>query len=119
MHIEVKPLKSLSTVSLTSEEGKLLSWLRSAPWQPVSDAREPTLRAKVPEFFGGVRLYIIQGGGPQGRNALDLLIKKLEYQGVLSRQDMYPVQVEGAARYVSLKASDVANLKAQDDDDDE
>ncbi|NBO18843.1 MAG: hypothetical protein EBV03_06390 [Proteobacteria bacterium] len=120
MHIEVKKLKPLSSVSLTPDEEKMLRWLRAAPWEKLPDIREPTLRAKVPEFFSGVRLYQMQAGGAGGaQGLLGLFIKKLEYQGVLSKQDMHPVAAQGNARYLALKQTDLDNLGVGQHDDDE
>ena len=123
MHIEVKKLKSLSAVALNPDEEKMLSWLRRAPWEKLPDIREPTYRAKVPEFFNGVRMYQMQGGGGGGAGSaqglLGLFIKKLEYQGVLSKQDMHPVTSQGSARYLSLKKSDMDNIGVGGSDDED
>jgi len=117
MHAPETQLKPLASLRFTPEETKMLSWLKSAKWEP--DAK--LFKAKVPEFFGGIRLYQMQGapgaGGAQG--TLGLFIKKLEYQGVLSKQDMYPVSAVGAGRYLSLKKIDLDNLGVGQDNEDE
>ena len=121
MQVQVKQLKPLSSVQLTTDEGKILSWLRSAPWEKLADAREPTFKAKVPEFFGGVRLYNMQAtaGAGAAQGPLALFIKKIEYQGVLSKQEMHPVAMIGNNRYLSLKKTDLDNLGVGDEEEDE
>jgi hypothetical protein len=110
MHIAPKQLTPLKSLQFSPEENKMLGWLKSAAWEEQSDAREPIpYRAKVPEFFGGTRLYHMSaGGGAQG--PLELFIKKLEYQGVITKQDLYPVTIKGNARFLSLKKADLENL---------
>lgn len=110
MHIAPTQLKKLQDSEFSEAEHRMLEWLKSAAWQPQTGAREPIpYKAKVPEFFGGVRLYhVASGGGSQG--PLDLFIKKLQYQGAISKQDMYPVSIEGNARFLSLKKADLDNL---------
>lgn len=118
MQVAPTQLKSISSVQLSADESKILSWVRNAVWEPQAEAREPIpYKAKVPEFFGGVRLYNVQGGGAQG--PLDLFIKKLQFQGVISKQDMYPVTMQGNARFLALKKMDLDNLGVGQDDDDE
>jgi hypothetical protein len=113
MYIQSTPLKPLSGVALTAEESAILKWLRSVAWESVAGAREPTLKAKVPEFYGGVRLYRMQAGGPSAGSlgALELFIKKLGLQGVIGKPGLYPVEGHGnQPRYLSLKAADIDNL---------
>ena len=122
MYIQPSQLKPIASIQLSADERKILSWLRSAVWKPQTDVREPIpYKAKVPEFFGGVRLYRVQGGGGSAgaHGALDLFIKKLEYQGVISKQDLYPVATEGSARFLSLKKTDLENLGVGQEDDEE
>jgi hypothetical protein len=129
MHAQQTQLKPLSTIELTPDEGTILKWMRNAAWEPQKDAREPIpYKAKVPEFFNGVRLYRLQAGAaPTGGGAmgpLDLFIKKIQYQGVISKQDLYPVVAQGSLRFLSLRKTDLENLgvrighPAGDEDDD-
>ena len=122
MQVPVNQLKPLSGVELSADESKMLTWLRSATWEPQNDAREPIpYKAKLPEFYSGVRLYNMQGGAGAGgaHGALSLFIKKLEYQGVISKQELYPVVTQGSARFLSLKKADLDNLGiGQEDDED-
>jgi hypothetical protein len=124
MQVAHKALKSVSEVTLNPDETKILKWIKSAKWEAVTEARPPIpYKAKVPEFFGGVRLYKMQGGAPSAGGALgalELFIKKLEYQGVLGKQDLYPVSTQGDARYLLLKKADLDSLgvgKAEEEDD--
>ena len=122
MQYKAEPLKSLSAIALTLEETTLLKWLRAAAWAPVKGAHEPIpYKAKVPEFYGGVRLYRMQGGGAGALGALDLFIKKLGIQGVISKPGLYPVEGHGAGpRYLSLKKADLENLgvgRAEEDEE--
>lgn len=122
MYIQSKQLKPITSIQLSTDESKILSWLRGAAWKPQTDAREPIpYKAKVPEFFSGVRLYRMQGGGggTGAQGALDLFVKKLEYQGVISKQDLYPVTTEGGARFLSLRKMDLENLGVGQEDDEE
>lgn len=124
MQVPQQQLKPISGVELTSDEKLILKWIRAAKWDAQTDAREPIpYKAKVPEFFNGVRLYKVQGGATTGAGAmgaLDLFIKKIEFHGVISKQDLYPVSTLGAARYLTLKKKDLENLSvgsgASDDD---
>lgn len=109
MFAAVTPLKPLSSVELSAEETKILGWIRRAKWEKVPEAREPILKTKVPEFFDGVRLYRMQAGAGS-LNAIEMLIKKLGFQGVIGKQEMYPLQVVGVARYLSLKKSELEHL---------
>src|SRR5688572_10008420 len=123
MHIQDKPLKPLASIQLSADENKILQWMRGASWEAQADARDPIpYKAKVPEFFGGVRLYRMQsGGGGASHNALELFIKKLEFQGCIARQELYPLTVEGGARFLSLKKAELDNLgvgrEAEDEDE--
>jgi|CXWL01.1.fsa_nt_gi hypothetical protein len=122
MQVPINQLKPLSNVQLSADESKMLEWLRSAAWEPQNDARDPIpYKAKLPEFFGGVRLYNMQGGaGASGAHgALSLFIKKLEYQGVISKQELYPVVTQGSARFLSLKKADLDNLGVGQEEDEE
>ncbi len=118
MYAADKQLKPLGSIELSEDERKILGWLREAPWEKVAEAREPTLRAKVPEFFGGVRLYRMQAGSG-AQNAVEMLIKKLGFQGVIGKQDMYPLIVQGVARYLVLKQAELDNLGAGGDGDED
>lgn len=120
MQVPVNQLKPLSSVQLSADENKMLAWLRSTKWEPQADVRDVPYKAKLPEFFGGVRLYNVQGGaGASGAHgALSLLIKKLEYKGVISKQELYPVVTQGNARFLSLKKADLDNLGVGKDGDD-
>ncbi len=122
MQVPVNQLKPLSSVSLSADENKILKWLRSVVWEEQMDSRNSvSYKAKVPEFFSGVRMYNMQGGaGVSGAHgALSLLIKKLEYQGVISKQELYPVLTQGNARFLALKKADLDNLGiGQEDDED-
>jgi|GEM_PF-5963768 len=124
MQIQQKQLNSLSSIQLTPDEAAIVKWMRSVTWEPQKDEREPLpYKAKVPEFFGGVRLYRVQGGASTGGGALgplDLFIKKIEHQGIISKQGLYPVTTQGTARYLSLRKTDLDNLGiGQSDEDDE
>lgn len=119
MHIAPTQLKKLRDNEFSENELKMLDWLRGADWQAQTGAREPIpYKAKVPEFFGGVRLYHVAAGG-SSQGPLDLFIKKLQYQGVISKQDLYPVTAEGAARFLSLRKADLDNLGVSQQADDE
>jgi hypothetical protein len=122
MHVVRKQLKPLSGVTLTADETRILQWLRSTKWEPQTDAREPIpYKTKLPEFFGGVRLYRVQGGGPAAGSLglVELFIKKLEYQGVLTKQELYPVSVQGNVGFLSLKKEDLDNLGVGQEEEEE
>ena len=123
MHATDRSLKSLQAIQLSADENKMLQWLRGASWEPQTDARDPIpYKAKVPEFFGGVRLYRVQASGASsgGHNALDLFIKKLEYQGCITKQGLYPLVVQNGARFLLLKKVDLENIGVgKSDDEDE
>lgn len=122
MQVPMGQLKPLSNVQLSADESKMLAWLRNVAWEAQTDARDPIpYKAKIPEFFGGVRLYNMQGGaGASGAHgALSLFIKKLEYQGVISKQELYPVVTQGSARFLSLKKADLENLGVGQEDDED
>jgi len=122
MHIATQQLKPLSTVQLTADEAKILKWMKSAVWeaQPVAHGTV-AYKTKVPEFFSGVRLYNMQGGGKAGssQGTLELFIKKLQYQGIISKQELYPIEVQGHARFLSLKKPDLDNLGIGQEEDEE
>jgi len=122
MHVASIQLKPLSTISLSPDETRIMKWIRSAHWEAQTGAREPIpYKTKVPEFYGGVRLYNMQG--TQGGNALgtlELFIKKLQMSGVISKQELYPLTGHGNARALSLKKMDLDNLgvgKAEEDEE--
>lgn len=123
MQVPQQQLKPISGVELTADEKTILKWIRSAKWDAQPDARDPIpYKAKVPEFFGGVRLYKVQGGAVSGAGAmgaLDLFIKKIEFHGVISKQDLYPVTAQGTARYLMLRKKDLENLSVGSDTGDE
>ena len=123
MQVQQTQLKPLSGVQLTPDESTIVKWMRSVKWEPQADAREPIpYRAKVPEFFSGVRFFKVAGGAVSGggaMGALDLFIKKIQYQGIISKQDLYPVITQGASRFLVLKKIDLDNLGVGNSDDDE
>jgi len=123
MHIKETPLKPLGGIELSTEENVLLKWLRSVAWETVAGAHgSVAYKAKVPEFFGGARLYRVQAGGPAGGSfgALELFIKKLGLLGVIGKQEMYPVAGHGnQPRYLTLKKADLDNLGVGQDDEEE
>ncbi len=125
MHTPAQSLKPLSSATLTHDENTIISWIRSAKWEIVADAKEPRpLKAKVPEFFKGVRLYHMHttGAGNASIGPLELFIKKMGLLGVLSKQTLYPVSGHGSQpRYLTLAKTDLENLgvgKPADDDED-
>lgn len=126
MHIAAKTLKPLSTVTLSSDENKMISLLRAAKWEPQKDMRDPiSYKTKIPEFYSGVRLYKMQAGGVSAggaMGALEVLVKKLEFNGIIGKQEMYPLVIQNGARFLLLKKADMDNLgvgKAHDDEDGE
>lgn len=123
MHIQAVPLKPLDTVTLSAEENAILAWIRSAQWEIVKDAKEPLpLKAKVPEFYKGARLYRMQAGGAANAalGSLELLIKKLGISGIISKQGLYPVSGHGnQPRYLTLAKIDLDNLGVGKDEEDE
>lgn len=125
MHVQQQQLNPVSGIELTGDEAVIIKWIRSVKWEAQQGEREPIpYKAKVPEFFNGVRMYKVQGGATSGAGAmgaLDLLIKKLQFQGVISKQDLYPVITQGTARYLMLRKTDLDNLGAGrgGDEDDE
>lgn len=126
MHTPAQTLKPLSSATLTAEENTIVSWIRSAKWELVADAKDPKpFKAKVPEFFKGVRLYHMHttGGGNASIGPLELFIKKMGLLGVLGKQTLYPVSGHGnQPRYLTLAKTELDNLgvgKASDDDDED
>ena len=122
MQIVQKQLKPLSGISLSEEENKIIKWLRSATWEPQTSARDPIpYKTKVPEFYSGVRLYRLQNTGGTGgsQSPLEIFIKKLEYNSIITKQDMYPVAVQDGARFLSLKKADLDNLGVGNSEEDE
>ena len=123
MHIQETQLKPLSSLPLTAEETILLKWLRSIAWEKVAAAHGAVAyKAKVPEFFGGVRLYRMQAGGPSAGSigALEIFIKKLGFQGIISKQDLYPIAGHSnQPRYLTLKKVDLDNLGVGKEEEDE
>ena len=118
MQIPEQFLKPLDSAGLSTDERKMLACLRAATWEAQPEGKEPTFRAKIPEFFGGVRLYRVAAGGPVG-NPVEMLIKKLAFQGSISKQGLYPLAVQGVARYLVLSQAEMDNLGiGQDDDED-
>ena len=125
MQVQAQQLKPLSSVALNPDERAIIAWIRSAHWEPQTGEREPIpYKAKVPEFFSGVRFYKVQAGATTGAGAmgaLDLLIKKLSFSGIISKQELYPVIAQGASRFLQLKKADLDNLGAgacADEDED-
>lgn len=123
MHIQAIPLKPLSSIELTAEESIILKWVRTAQWESVAGAKVPIpYKAKVPEFYGGVRLYRMQAGGASAGSlgALEVFIKKLGLQGVITKQTLYPVEGHGnQPRYLSLKKADLDNLGVGKEEEEE
>ena len=124
MQVKDTVLKPLGSIELSKDEALMLKWLKSASWEPVKDAHEPIpYRAKVPEFHGGVRLFRMQAGGPSAGSfgALELFIKKLGIQGVITKPPLYPIEGHGnQPRYLALKKADLNNLGVgRNDDEDE
>jgi hypothetical protein len=121
MHVQEVQLKPLSSIQITSEETTILKWINSAAWEAVKDPHGAvSYKAKVPEFFSGVRLYRLQAGGASAGSlsALELFIKKLGLQGVISKQELYPLSGHGAqSRYLSLKKGDLDNLRISGEED--
>ena len=114
MQIKENALKSLSDISLTVEENAILKWIRSVKWEAVNGPHgSVSYKAKVPEFFNGARLYRVAAGGPSAGSLgpLELFVKKLGLQGVIGKQELYPVSGIGTQpRYISLKKPDLDNL---------
>jgi len=123
MQVQAAALKPLGSIELTADDTVILKWIRSAAWEPVKGAHEPIpYKAKVPEFYGGVRLYRLQAGGASAGSlgALELFIKKLGLQGVITKQALYPVEGHGnQPRYLSLKKADLTNLGVGQREEDE
>jgi hypothetical protein len=120
MHIKDTPLKPLGSISLNAEEAALLKWMRSAAWEKITIGHDAGYKTKVPEFFGGVRLYRMQAGGASAGSlgALELFIKKLGLQGVISPQGLYPVEGHGnQPRTLTLKKTDLDHLRAVSEDE--
>jgi hypothetical protein len=114
MQVKDTPLNPLGSIQLSPPENSMLKWIRTASWDAVQGAHGATnYRAKIPEFFGGVRLYTLQGGGAHAsaQGALELFIRKLGLQGVIAKQALYPIEGHGSApRYLCLKKADLDNL---------
>lgn len=123
MQVQTQPLKPLSSITLTGDENAILKWIRKVKWEVQKGEREPLpYKAKVPEFYDGVRLYKVQAGATTGAGAmgaLDLFIKKIAFSGIISKQDLYPVITQGTARYLVLRKADLDNLGAGGDDEDD
>jgi hypothetical protein len=118
MHIAAASLKPLSAVTLTPDESAIIRWIRSAQWEAGAAVHGVVpYKAKVPELFGGSRMYRMQGAGG---NPIELLLKKLQFSGIVGKLDMYPLATVGAARYLTLTKADLDNLgvgaDAEDDD---
>jgi hypothetical protein len=116
-------LEPLASLSLSAEDKIILKWLRAVRWETAAGPHGSIVyTAKVPEFYGSVRLYRMQAGGTPGSlGALELFIKKLALQRVISKQEMYPVSGHGTqARFISFKKADMDNLGiGKEDEDDE
>ncbi len=121
MQVQSKILKSLTVVELSADESKILGWLRKTKWAPVAGARDPIpYKTKVPEFFDGVRLYRMQAGATGAAQApLEFFIKKLQFQGVIHKQDMYPLTTEAGAKYLALRKEDLDNLGVGQEEDED
>jgi hypothetical protein len=115
-------LKPISVIELTADENKMLKWLKRSQWEPQKDKHEPIpYKTKVPEFYDGVRLYKMQGSAGGGSlGLLELFIKKLQHNGIIGKQDIYPLAGHGTARTLSLKKADMDNLgvgKTEEEDE--
>ena len=115
-------LKPISSIELTADETKMLKWLKRTAWEAQKDQHEPIpYKTKVPEFYDGVRLYKMQGSAGGGSlGLLELFIKKLQHNGIIGKQDIYPLAGHGNVRTISLKKADLDNLgvdKAEEEDD--
>lgn len=113
MQVQATPLKPLSGIQLTQDDESILKWIRSAKWEPQTGHAPISYKAKVPEFYNGVKFYKVQAGASSGAGAMgavDVFIKKIEYQGVISKQGLYPVITEGGVRYLLLRKADLDNL---------
>jgi hypothetical protein len=112
MHVAHKPLTPLPAIELSPDDKKILAWFRQAAWEIQHQAQGVLYKAKVPEFFNGVRLYRVQGGTAPGssQGALEIFMKKLEYQGALGKQQMYPLLVQGNTRFLQLTKAELDNL---------
>lgn len=123
MHMQEKHLKPLSAVELTSDEEIMLKWIRSARWEAVPGAKAPVpYKAKVPEFYLGVKLYRKQSGGASAGSlgALEIFIKRLGFAGIVGKQDLYPVSGHGnEPRFLMLKKADLDNLGVGKEEEEE
>lgn len=122
MHIQDTPLKPLSGIELTPDETIMMKWLRTVPWIAVKDSREASCKARVPEFYSGVKLYRKQAGGASAGSlgALEIFIKKLGFSGIISKQNLYPVTGHGTEpRYLTLRKTDLDNLGVGKDEEEE
>ena len=122
MQLPSQPLNPLKNVSLSADESKMLAWLRSASWEAQPATREPIpYKAKVPEFYGGVRLYRVQTGPANAgsQSPLELFLKKLQYQGVIAKHEAYPLAGHGTARFLSLTKAELDNLGVGGEDEEE
>jgi hypothetical protein len=108
MHIAPQQLRPLANVELSTNEAKILEWLRSAKWEAQQGAHSPQ-KTKVPEYYSGVRLYSMQGHDA-AQGALEIFLKKLQYQNVISKLDIYPLAGHGASRFLTLPKADLENL---------
>lgn len=122
MFMKAAVLNPIHSIQLKPEEAIILKWLRSVAWTPVTDRREPVpYKARIPEFFGGVRLYPLQSSQSGGVGALELFIRRLSIQGIITKTELYPIEGRGSqTRYLYLKKADLDNLGVgQPDDEDE
>lgn len=113
MQFQAAPLKPLSGIQLTPDDQSILKWIRNAKWEPQAGQEPIFYKAKVPEFYNGVKFFKVQAGAASGAGAMgavDVFIKKIEYQGVISKQGLYPVITEGGARFLQLRKADLNNL---------
>jgi len=122
MQIAEKPLTPLSQLQLSPEERKIIGWLKTTTWETMpAEHGIVRYKTKVPEFYNGARLYNMQGGGTRGPfSPVELLIKKLNLQGALTKQDLYPLQGHGSVRFLIFKKADLDNLgvgKAEEDEE--
>jgi len=111
MQIPIKQLKPISGLEFSPDEKKILGWLKGAKWEATPDGK--FYKTKVPQFYGGVRLYGAMPGrsSASGLGALELFIKKLEYQGIITKQELYPLAGhDNNSRFLSLKKVELDNL---------
>lgn len=122
LYAQTVQLKPLTDITLSKEDSAILAWIRSAQWELVKDAKSPQpFKAKVPEFYKGARLYQMHAGpGGSAAQGIELFVKKLGIQGIISKQALYPLSGHGnQPRYLTLAKADLDNLGVGKDEEDE